>query len=1056
MPADHEDILKYVGGLINNSLTGILDDQIENDENSSPPQIIKQSDYYSTTDLHELIKTKRDSFSIFSTNIQSIYTSIRELKSFILNLRKMNFEFSVICLQECHIRNNFDKKSLEIEGYKCLPVSQSVGQSGGLITYVKDGLNAEALDIKSPHPDSWECQFCEITGDNLNKSIILGNFYRPPRDTLDIFHDDFSTLIPSIKRNGSELMLAGDYNIDLLQIDKKEFVNNFFATLVTNNCYPKITMPTRFANKSASLIDNIFCKISPNTMSSVSGILLKRFSDHLSYFSIFDDLIKTNAKNKTTSANKYITIKTKLDVDLLETELVNKNLMQLLNKNDTNLNTACLLSTITEIKDKLTPSKTVKFNKYKHQKEPWMTQGILVSMKKRDLLYVQQLKIEDPENPAKKELKAKVQFYNRSIRKCMRKAEQNYYSNLFEIYKCDIKRTWKTINSALNRKSKTNLSPDFFIDDLGNEIRDPEQIAEHFNNFFANIGHTFANALNFSPNGYRQFLDKMPPATASLVFKPITVDDTIKIINDLKPKHSYGYDGISSCLLQSLKNTLAEPICFLINQSFENFTFPDPLKIAKVIPIFKKDNKKLFSNYRPISLLPSISKIFEKAIFLQLYSFFTENDLLFGSQYGFRSNHSTEQATIELIERILKAITSKETPIGIFLDLSKAFDTLDHEILMSKLHHYGVRNEAFQLLYSYLSSRSQFVEFNSKSSSRLPLSIGVPQGSILGPLLFIIYMNDINTSSKLFDFILYADDTSLISSSALLDLNKLNGNSINNELAKVSHWLTENKLSLNISKTKCMLFHHYQKEKHISPDSIPLLELNGYKIDYVDEFKFLGITIDTSLSWKAHIDLTCKRVLSAIGILSRTKNMFPKHVLLKIYQTLICCHLNYGIILWGQHNTKIENLQRRALRLVLHKKYNSGHTEALYSRTKVLKFSDMYLLAQIKFFNNFRLGVLPKFLMSLDLKLNSDAPNYPCTRNANNIHKTHTHSQSLIKIIPNTINQLKITMPTVFNKLINSNNHRYGTQNIAFNFKLHTINAYSSIESCNSCYPCTH
>ena len=186
------------------------------------------------------------------------------------------------------------------------------------------------------------------------------------------------------------------------------------------------------------------------------------------------------------------------------------------------------------------------------------------------------------------------------------------------------------------------------------------------------------------------------------------------------------------------------------------------------------------------------------------------------------------------------------------------------------------------------------------------------------------------------------------------------------------------------------------------------------------------------------------------------KNTFPRHILLDIYQTLVCCHLNYGTILWGHNSNRISNLQRRALRLVLHKKYNSGHTDSLYSRTRVLKFSDIYTLSLIKFFNNFRLRVLPEYLLSLKLSLNSDESTYPCTRNADNIHQTRQHSQSLSRIIPSTINSLKDSAPLVFNKLINVNNHRYGTANIALGFKTVTINSYSPIESCNTCYPCTH
>ena len=276
----------------------------------------------------------------------------------------------------------------------------------------------------------------------------------------------------------------------------------------------------------------------------------------------------------------------------------------------------------------------------------------------------------------------------------------------------------------------------------------------------------------------------------------------MQIINNLPNKSSCGFDGISTIVMKSMKNLILTSLTLIINQIINTGVFPNKLKIAKITPIFKKDDRTLFTNYRPISLLPFFfSKVIEKVICIQINDLFVENKLLFNHQYGFRSGHSTEIAALELTDRIITALDNHNTPLNIFLDLSKAFDTIYHTILLDKLLYYGIRGTAYNLLRSYLAKTEQFVELNDTASNTLPIVTGVPQGSILGPLLFLIYINDFPLSSNFFKFIMYADDTTLYSQ---FDNARIANHDIeleiNNELTNINDWLKINKLALNIKK----------------------------------------------------------------------------------------------------------------------------------------------------------------------------------------------------------------------------------------------------------------
>ena len=471
----------------------------------------------------------------------------------------------------------------------------------------------------------------------------------------------------------------------------------------------------------------------------------------------------------------------------------------------------------------------------------------------------------------------------------------------------------------------------------------------------------FFLSISFGSNPIADFEQYMPAKpNCNLKFQSVTVDNVSRIIDSLKPKTSSGVDCISNKLIKYVKNVIMEPLTVIINQMLNVGIFPDSLKISKVTPIYKKSDNTIFSNYRPISLLPSISKIFEKIILEQITTYLDTNNLIHKHQYGFRKNHSTEYAALHIVNYLNYELDRNRTPTNVYLDLSKAFDTLSHNILLRKLKHYGVCDSALNLMKSYLEDRKQFVQFDESISEMKAIHKGVPQGSILGPLLFLIYINDIPNSSNLFNFLMYADDTTLYC--CLEDIDSVNKELVlNRELKSVHLWLSANKLTLNINKSKYMLF---SKHKNTQLPKLNL-KINNSNIQSTSEFNFLGLHINTKLNWDTHVNVIGNKISRVIGIIKKLQIIFPKEILLSIYNALILPHINYCLLSWGSGSVakNIFLKQKRAIRAISCAGYNA-HTEPLFKIYKLLKIDDIYNRRLLVLYYNLVHNKVPQYLSS--------------------------------------------------------------------------------------------
>ena len=435
-----------------------------------------------------------------------------------------------------------------------------------------------------------------------------------------------------------------------------------------------------------------------------------------------------------------------------------------------------------------------------------------------------------------------------------------------------------------------------------------------------------------------------------------------KIIDSLDVGKSTGPVGIPVFLLKVFKEFFSYWLARLVNMSFETGVFPRSLKSAKVTPLHKKDSKVDYLNYRPISLLSVFSKIYEKLIYSRVYSYLVKNELIYSKQFGFRAGYSTNHAIISITEHIRRLLDDGEFVCGIFVDLEKAFDTVHHDILCNKLESYGLRGKSNDLIKSYLGGRSQFVSIDGFDSEVRSVTCGVPQGSSLGPLLFLIYINDFRLCLSKTSCGHFADDTFVLYSSKKP---KTLETVINYELKEVIKWLRLNKLSLNAAKTELIIFRSNRHPINYSDISI---KFNGHKLTPVSQVKYLGMYIDEHLSWDCHVAELAKKLSRANGVLSKLRYNAPLHVCLQVYYSLFYSHLIYGCNVWGltseENIEKIEVLQRKCVRILTFAPFNA-HTNQIFIDLKILKVRDVIKLNQLKLTYDFLNNNLPADLMTL-------------------------------------------------------------------------------------------
>ena len=889
---------------------------IDPDSNVFSTDQTDRSNYYSIDDYNLLFENSTSCLRLANYNIRSYAANGASFESMLQYFeKKPNF---LILTETWNSLNNLSLSSFGYSGYH---VFRDFPKRGGGVSVFCD-LNFKSYKIPSFTTMSEVMETCCVRVEIENKFFVILGVYRPPNgDKLEFIQNLNSLLNADLFSNAEFVIISGDMNLDINN-DECPIVNNYVNFLNSMFYIPTITKPTRFPSELTSsfpsVLDHIWInKIFPFT----SGILNIDFTDHLPTFLHFSPNQKNIPKNETIRIQ--LRPFTNNNLETFITELNAMDWDGVLNLNGSE----CVDNFIRMLNDaycKNFPLKT-KFISEKRLGKPWLSREILnLIRQKSEYFKLYKLGIISKQTNNR--------FKNR-VNKIIVKARDSYNLRKFENCWGKPRESWKVIKELMGQNSKFSKVNELIVD--GISYKSDVEISNKFVEFFSNVAAKLNENLSpptTLPSTY------LPNVTSFFKFFPFREFECIKLINRIKNTKT-DVNFVPVRIFKQICPHIIEPLTKIINKCFTEGVFPDCFKTGRITQIFKSGDPTNPSNYRPITSLPYLSKLFETCLCTRLTSYFEKFSLFSSSQFGFRRNMSTSDALINLTNSVYSSLNSRKHCANILIDYSKAFDTVNHSILIDKIYSYGIRGSMLTLLRSYLTGRKQYVAISGVRSEVRDVMLGIPQGSCLGPLLFILYVNDFPNISPNLNSILFADDTTIGFSH--IDFNSLIGQ-LNRELSRVRDWTLANRLTLNVSKTNAIIF-----SNRSMPDySNFSLHLDANNVEIVNDVRFLGFYIDNKLNFSKHINYITGKIARNTGIFYRIRNSLPLKAKINFYYSFIYPYLSYGVIVWGATSANhLNNLiiqQKRFIRLLADCSYLE-HTTPLFSRLKLLKFTDIYM-----------------------------------------------------------------------------------------------------------------
>ena len=937
-------------------------------------------DYISEELFTDISNTDRD-LNIVHWNVRGLTSKTDELSLLLGQLRN---SIDVISLNETWLSSD-TKKIIDLPNYKLINKPRKNRKGGGVGFLIRSDvphrrrLDLELDTLKTEHA---------VVELKCKSQILICSMYRPPNSDINCFLDEYVDLVTRLKKERrANIVICLDHNLDLLKHHKHNPTRKFIESTTDMNLLPVITKPTRITHGSATLIDNIM--ISEKLQSKYSsGIMVNNMSDHLPCYLTLPDETDHEPQKRELRWQRSFSKKNK---DSIVKELNAIPWSRLMTTMTTNESFNYFHEQLHGVIDKCAPLKQVRA-KGLRDPLPWLTNAIKRSIIKNKKLYALSIKPDSTDLDI-----STYKSYNKTLLKLKRHAKLSYYRQKCIDLKNNGAKLWALINSTIGKNNnKMHIIEKIKVDNI--EVTKSEMIANEFGKYYSNIGRVMTDKVKPSNQTISYYIDKISRNQQSLYMTPTTPKEIEKLIMKLDNKSSSGHDHISNIMLKWLCPSILHPLSLIFNKSLAEGVFPDQMKLSDVISLYKGRETYLCNNYRPISLLLTTSKILEKIIYRRVYDFMQCTSQITNDQFGFRMNHSCVDAITNLCGEIIKNREQGLHTIGIFLDLSKAFDTLSHTILLNKLERYGIRGVSLDWFRSYLSNRKLrskvSVSSGSTYSEYYNVTVGTPQGSCLGPLLFLMYINDLNLNLEYAKVILFADDTTIFLGHR--NLNYLNW-CLSVDLQNINDWFLANKLSLNIDKSHYIHFGKNTTKIDLNIDDTALTEPAS--------LKFLGILLDKNLHWNYHVNNLANKLKRNLHLLRVGKNKLDVHTLKLIYHAHFESHLLYGLPVWGSmcrqdQLNRLQKIQRKALKQII----KSENFDVTCKKLKILPVCNLLELELLKL--GFKLN--KKFLPSkvnkllredcLSQELNKKH-RYP-TRNKNDlnvpIYKRSVHSQSFL------------------------------------------------------------
>jgi len=865
--------------------------------------------------------------SVFCCNIRSVNAHFDEFILYIKSEKKYSNLDVIVFTETWHTADNCNYK---IPGYKLYVSTHKRNQNDGIMVFIKEKFSIEMYEYNYEMANFIKLK---LSVNDIQFNILC--VYRSPSGDIDLFLSSFDSILTADRKLSGYYMIIGDLNINI--VGTKQINNDYLDMLSEYGFRSFINVYTRTPVGCAhSCLDHIFIKYNNCIDNRIeAGVIQTNISDHYSV------IMALELKNKLLSHNNnvYKTINyNKLNV-LLKLESWSE-LYYNINVNK------CFDIFIHTILHAINSSTTFKKAnaKNKHIQE-WMTMGLLCSVRKK-----QALSLKVKKHPNNDKLRSYYVKYKNIFTSILRITKNNFYKKKFNDISYSPKLTWKLITELTLSKNKNSNHIKSLMHNNEHIIpsEDPVRASNVFNMFFTNIGINLANKIK---NSNQHFVETNTDVDFDMYFnEEINKPEIIKIINNLKDDTAAGFDGISVKTIKSIAVNIIEPLIYIYNLSISKCTFPDKLKIAIIKPLFKHGDATNINNYRPISMISNFAKILEKIIKLRLVVYLEKNKLLSKNQFGFRPGLSTENALYSASNFIYNALDSSKKTMAIFLDLAKAFDTVNHNELCNILPSFGLKNNSFKWFKNYLENRKQLVQINDSKGDEMKIQCGVPQGSVLGPILFILYINSICDLKIDGQIVTYADDTCLLFSGDSWDEVR---SIATKEFKKVIKYLNHRQLSINYQKTNYINFSINKDQNLYDELKICFCENEDscnttfcQTIYKVSSIRYLGITFDKHMKWKLHANNIIMRMRTLTFSFSKLRNYLPVQTMRIIYLSLFQSIFQYGLLVWGGLNEcavrPLKILQRKIIRICLCKNNLVGSTGENFKLFRVLPFESVY------------------------------------------------------------------------------------------------------------------